>query len=132
MSPARARKFGPKNGATYLSRARAAWSPLPDWVEKLARAADALPSQGVLARKLGCSASAVSAVISNAYKGGLARIEKRVRGALMAETVGCPVLGEIASNDCATNQRAKFSAANPVRAQLARACKTCPNALNGG
>ncbi len=123
-------KFGPKAGGSYLDRAKAHWHPLPDWVEALARAADAASSQGALAKRLDCSPTAISALIPNNYPGRTHVMEAKVRGLLMSERVECPVLGSLARNDCVSNQSLKFSAANPQRAQLYRACRGgCPNAI---
>lgn len=118
-----AKKFGPKDGGTYADRARQHWSPLPDWVSALASAADKSKSQGELARKVGCNASVISAVISRKYSGRYDTVEAQVRGALMHETANCPVFGVIARNVCIANQKLPFSAANPQRAQLYRACR---------
>jgi hypothetical protein len=123
---------GPKNGGTYVAKAQAAWAPRPpDWVVVLARAADSSGlSQNALAEKIGVSSGAtISSVLSHAYPGGYARIEARVRGALMQATVSCPVEGVIAKNRCADNQVMKPSAASPARAQFPFRCRTCPNAF---
>jgi len=129
MSP---KKFGPKDGGSYVARARAAWGAgLPDWVEALAIAADNAPSQAELNKKLKLkSASVISGVIGKSYPGKTDKIEAVVRGALMNETVKCPVLGAIARNDCVTNQKKKFTTANPRAVQLWQACRGgCPHAL---
>ena len=127
------KKNGPAKGGSYMERARAAWAPVPDFIVALARAADAAESQGTIAQKLGCSAAAISAMISNSYAGRLDRMEAKIRGALMSAVVECPALGmTIARNDCATNQRRKFSSASPQAAKFPRACKGCVNAIGGG
>lgn len=121
---------GPKNGGTYLVKAQSAWAPkAPDWIVALARCADGPDSLNAIGAKLGVSGGALSAVISHSYPGGYARIEVRVRGALMAATVNCPVEGEIARNRCADNQVSKPSSASPARAQFPFRCKTCPHAF---
>ncbi len=97
-----------------------------DWIavlEKRCRAS----SQAAVARELDVSASTVNQVIKGTYKASTDRIEMIVRGKFMAETVRCPLLGVIASHDCASNQRRKQVTANPMRARLARTCPTCPN-----
>lgn len=131
MMKARKKQYGPKAGGTYVERARQKWGPkIPDWIVALAQCADAHSSLGAAGKKSGLPAATVSAILGKTYPGKLERHEATVRGTLMSETVQCPVLGTIKRNDCVTNQQRKeFSAANPQRAQLMRACKTCPNAL---
>jgi hypothetical protein len=122
--------FGPKSGASYEAIAKARWPVPPDWVLVLARHADKATSQGELAKRLEVnSASLISAVIGNKYKGRLSGIEAKVRGKLMSATVACPVLGVIGRDACADFQSRKFSAANPQLVKLRRACPGCPNAL---
>lgn len=130
---ARKQKFTSKSGASYVANAKERWDGAPpEWVVALAHQADQDGNQDRTAKRCGFkSASVVSAVINKRYPGRLDRIETCVRGALMAQTVNCPVLGTIASNDCVEHQGRKFSAASPQRAQLAQACLTCPNALKG-
>jgi hypothetical protein len=126
-------KHGPARGGSYVERARAAWTPLPDYILALARAADALPSQGAVAQKLGCSAAAVSAMIANSYAGRKDRMKARIEGAFMSAVVDCPALGmSIGRDDCATNQRRKPCFANPQMAKFPRACAGCANAIGGG
>lgn len=110
---------------SYISNATKAWSPLPDWVEELANLADAT-SLKAAALKIGYSHSAASTIISGKYKGDLGRVEQMVRGALMALTVDCPVLGEIGRDRCLTEQKEPFRATSRHRAQLFHACKICP------
>ncbi len=128
-----ANKFGPKDGGSYLVRARERWGKvLPDWVEALARAADTAPSQGDLGARLGLPAATISAAIGNTYPGRTDAIEARVRGALMAMKVECPVLGPIGRKTCMDTQRLPFSSASPSRAQLYIAChKPCRNFVGG-
>jgi hypothetical protein len=132
---ARARKtsgqaLGPKNGGSYVAKAKAAWNPLPDWVAVLAREADGPLSLNALAAKIGgFSGGTLSAVLSHSYPGRCDKIEARVRGALMSATITCPVEGEIGRDRCADHQQQKPSAASPARARFPFACKTCPNAF---
>lgn len=112
-------------------RARESWAAThceapPAWVLSLADACDR-SSQGQVARRLGISPAVVNQVLGSAYKGRLDRIEVRVRGELMQETVTCPVLGDLSKRECLDHQKAKFSATNPLRVRLYRACKVCPN-----
>jgi len=110
-------------------RARIAWAgkgEIPGWIWALAEACDRT-SQGQVAKRLGISAAVVNQVLGNAYKGRFDRVEARVRGELMQETVTCPVLGDLSKRECLDHQKAKFSATNPLRVRLYRACKVCPN-----
>lgn len=111
-----------------LERAAAAWgASLPDWVAALARAC-AATSQAQVARRLGRSASLVSDVFGNRYRGNLEAVEEIVRGALMGQTVDCPALGELPANECRQwRERARtFSGHNALRVQMYRACARCP------
>lgn len=113
--------------APNQSRAFKAWvAPIPDWVLVLAQACDK-SSQGKVGARLGVSAAVVNQVLGNSYKGRTDRIETRVRGELMRETVECPVLGAISTRDCQDNQARKFRATNPTRVKLYQTCPTCPN-----
>ena len=115
-------------GLTFAQKVLAAWGdPSPDWVTELARLADAEGLAGA-AQRIGYSVSAVSTVISGKYAGDVDRVAEMVRGALMAETVDCPVLGEIGRDRCLTEQKEPFRATSRHRAQLFHACKICPNA----
>jgi len=110
-----------------LTLAREHWSPLPDWVEALARASDAT-SQNQVAKRLGYSAPVVSLLLRRAYKGDLLRIEELVRAELMQERRDCPALGEIRLAECLHHQdQAKNPGSpNPLRANMRRACHACP------
>lgn len=126
-------KFGPRNGGTYRARAHEKWGDHPpEWVLVLAAAADGAASQQELADKLGVSASAVSAVIANAYPGRTDNIETRVRGELMREKVQCPVMFEISRRQCMDFQKLPFATCSPTRAQLYYACrKPCVHFMGG-
>lgn len=82
---------------------------------------------GPTAEKIGYSATTVSQVLSNKYKGDLSAIQKAVEGGLMGMTVQCPVVGEMPRNVCLDYQRRVFQATNPLRVQLNKACPKCPN-----
>jgi hypothetical protein len=125
------RSYGPKEGGNYETRARMRWGDdCPDWVLVLARTADSVASQTELGKKLNVSPASISAVIGKTYPGKLDAIEAKVKGALMSATVTCPVMGEIGRDVCAENQCMPFTAANPTRAQIWRACRAgCPNAI---
>jgi hypothetical protein len=132
-------KPGPAVGARAADRsmaekADAAWgTQKPDWVAELAGFCDRT-SLRVAEKRVGYSASALSAVVNRRYPGDIARVEQAVRGALMGAVVGCPVLGEIPRNDCLGWQKKPFAATSSVRAAVYRACRAgCPHsALEGG
>ena len=101
-----------------------------DWIDALRAACDA-STQVTVARRIGYSAAVVSQVLKGTYAGDLGRVEGAVRGALMSETVDCPVLGEIRRDACLRNQRATFSAnGDPLRRALRGTCPTCPNRVS--
>lgn len=112
----------------FVCKAHEAWGDaIPVWVEELARAVNAT-SQGKVADRIGYSKSLISHVLSNGYTGDLSRIEAKVRGALMNETVGCPVLGDIGRDRCLDEQAKPFAATSSLRARLFRACRAnCPH-----
>ena len=110
-----------------MTRALAAWGANPpDWIKALVTACDR-GSQGKVAERLGISTAVVNQVLGNSYKGRLDRVEQRVRGELMKETVSCPVLGPLSRRDCLDHQGRKFRPTNPLRAKLHQTCPTCPN-----
>jgi len=116
---------------TTIERATEAWgSPLPDWVEALARECDRL-GQRAVAAKVGYSATVINRLLQNRYgreagagRGSRAAAEQAVRGALMQATVTCPFLGEIPADQCSTNQRLRWSPHNPQRIALYHACRS--------
>jgi len=115
-----------------IDRARAAWNDLPDWVETLARACDDR-SQATVARLLGVSPALVSGVLRASYRGSMEAAEQRVRGVLMAATVVCPVVGELATDACLRHQRTPWAPHNPGRIAFYRACRGgCPHATQIG
>lgn len=115
-----------------LEIARAAHNPLPDWLEALARECDRT-SQNKTAARLGYTPGALSAVLSGSYKAGTDAIEQTVRGALMGETLECPVLGEISKKACRDwrTRAGKFSSRNTRAVQMFRACNRCPRHTEG-
>ncbi len=115
-----------------LERAEAAWGAvMPEWVRVLAEACDA-GGQRETALAIGYSQAVVSQVLSRSYAGDYAAVEAAVSGALMGETVRCPVFGELRRDQCLRNQRLpKGPTGDPARRALRRTCPTCPNALGG-
>lgn len=106
-----------------------AWGPVPpDWIVRLAQECDA-GSQSKAAARLGYSTATISYVLSGRYTGDLKRIEDVVRGALMAETIRCPVLGPLEKHTCRTWQRRAGveEFVSTMRARMRRACRTCPH-----
>jgi hypothetical protein len=108
----------------FLASAREAWGDaLPDWVEELAKFATA--TSGVAAAKrIGMSPSVVTSVCKARYTGDLGAVEARVRGALMNESVECPVLGEIGRDRCLDEQKKRHVATSAVRTALFHACRS--------
>lgn len=123
-------KRGPIGAATavdYPAKARTSWGePIPAWVLRLAEEARAISASAV-AERLGYRPSVISEVISRTYRGRYDRVETAVRGALMGETVDCPVVGEIGTDRCRIEQKEPFRATSAMRAQLFHACQTCSN-----
>lgn len=115
----------------FVDKAEAAWSPAPEWVRRLAEEADRV-GQPATAKRIGYSAPTVSQVISNTYRGDLRRIEQIVLGALMAETVNCPVKGEMARHICLKWQEKPFAPTSADRARMFHACRSgCPHSKHG-
>lgn len=99
----------------------------PAWIEVL-RAECGRSGQKKTANRLGVSAAQVNQVLKGAYKGNPAKLEQRVRGELMRETVRCPVLGEINTRRCLDEQVRPLSLGNRIQVRVYRACRGgCPN-----
>lgn len=115
-------------GPSFLEKAEAAYGDgLPDWVAELAKLADR-EGLGGAEKRISYSRSAISTVINGKYTGHVGRVEQMVRGALMAATVDCPVLGELARNRCLEWQSKPYAATSSHRVQMFVACQNCPNA----
>lgn len=84
-------------------------------------------SQAAVAKKIHYSAAAVSQALSGKYAGDLASLLAKVEEVYGSRLVSCPVLGEIAITRCAIQRRTPFSASNPVRVRLFKACRACAN-----
>lgn len=115
------------------ARARVAWGDdLPAWILALAVECDRT-SQKAAARRLGYSPATVSLVLANTYGGDLTKVEQAVRGAFMAATVACPVVGDLAADTCLNHQKAPWAPHNPQRIAFFRACRGgCANSRIGG
>jgi hypothetical protein len=111
----------------YLANADTSWNGAPP-AEVVALAEEANRTSGAAAAKrIGYTGAVVTQIIGNKYPGDVAGVFARIRGALMGETVTCPVLGEIDRDHCLDEQRRPFSATNSTRARLHRACQSCTN-----
>lgn len=115
----------------FVDKVEAAWAPVPLWVRRLAEEADRV-GQAAAGRQLGYSASTVSQIISNTYRGDLPRVEQMVLGAFMAATVDCPVKGEMARNVCLRWQDKPFAITSADRTRMYHACRAgCPHSKHG-
>ncbi|MEP9372592.1 transcriptional regulator [Mesorhizobium sp. KR1-2] len=118
---------------TALERARSGWGDdLPDWIEALAIACDST-SQAKAAKAMGYTPAVVSTLLRRTYAADLSRVEKAARGAFMAATVECPVLGIISAGQCVHEQRAPFDSTSHQRVVLFRMCRSgrCPHSSHG-
>lgn len=105
-----------------MVKALAAWGdPLPDWIAALAQACD---EEGLrkVAGKVGVSPALASLAV-NRQRDKLDYIKARVERTIMVTIVACPVLGVMSREQCLQEQAAAFTAANPLRVQLFRACR---------
>ncbi|MEM6384362.1 MAG: transcriptional regulator [Pseudomonadota bacterium] len=112
----------------FVARAYEAWGDdPPEFILELAVACrDA--SQTAVAKRIGYSSSVVSQAISRTYRGDMNLVEERVRGALMQETVRCPVLVEVTRDECHNWQKKPFASTSGLRVKLYRACRSgCPH-----
>lgn len=84
-------------------------------------------SQTKVGEELSVSGAAVSLLLADKYSGNVDVMANRIRGQFMAETVRCPVMGDLSKRSCLDNQALPQAFTNPMRAALGRACKNCPN-----
>lgn len=108
--------------------AREAWgAALPDWVEAMAKEC-AATSQNKVAGRMNRSASLVSCVIRNKYVGDMEAVEEVFRGAFQRQTLECPALGTMPSNECRDwrMKARQFVNVNQQRVMMFRACNACP------
>ncbi|CAA0111514.1 Uncharacterised protein [BD1-7 clade bacterium] len=99
----------------------------PRWLAVLRKQCEKR-GQGKVATDLKISKTMISQALNKKYPGDLGKLEQRVRGAYLGDTVNCPILGELETNKCLNHQRQSFTAVNPIRVQLYRACNcTCPH-----
>lgn len=117
-------------GVTNLEMARGAWGEAaPEWVLVLAQACDA-GTQSAVAKRLSVSAAMINTALKKTYSGRMDRLEIKVRGELMGQTVTCPVLGTITKRRCFDEQTRPYAATNAIRVELRRACPRCPNVMS--
>jgi hypothetical protein len=122
------------SGTDFLSNARLGWGETPpDWIVALAEAC-MRSSATEVGKRLDYSVAVITSVVRNNYRGSLAKVEAKVRGAYLGELVDCPALGEIERDRCEQEQGRKFFGTSANRARLYRACRGgCPNSrLKGG
>lgn len=84
-------------------------------------------SQSKAALLLGISSAVVNQLLKGKYPGDVARMETKIRGELLRETVACPVMGDLSKRSCLDYQRQPYAPTNPQRARLYSACPRCPN-----
>ena len=97
-----------------------------DWLMELTKQCEG-KSQRQVAAELGVSPAMVNQVLKGTYKGSLETIRIKVEGLYLNSCVNCPVLGEIPIHECKNNQDRPFSASNPLRVKVFRACRAgCP------
>jgi DNA-binding transcriptional regulator YdaS (Cro superfamily) len=99
--------------------------PLPADVLQIVRAQAKRMKGAELAERLGVSSSAVSQAVNDKFVGNVERFCLRVRGVFGGDRVTCPVLGDIDTKVCLDQQQRPVAYTNPMRVQLARACKGC-------
>lgn len=98
-----------------------------DWIEELRAACERL-GQKEIGKRVGYSPTVLSQVLKGKYPGDMERVRVQVEGALMGREVDCPMLGEITLDVCRSHQNRRFSATNPLRVQMYRACRNgCPH-----
>lgn len=118
---------GRPSSETNVMRARRAWGdPLPRWVAVLANKCDR-NSRTRASEALGISSATISRLLSKSYGASTVEMERLVLAELAADTVACPVAGEIALRTCTRNRRRKGVPVNFLHHTFARACPACPN-----
>lgn len=110
-----------------LSKPRTARRLPGDVKAALAEACKRLGTQAKVGVELKVSAPVVSQLLKDSYMGDVDTLADRIRGLYMAETVRCPVMGDIGRNNCLDYQKRPLAFTNSQRAALHQACKTCPN-----
>jgi predicted transcriptional regulator len=113
----------PSDTAWLETKFEAAFGSNQNWLAAL-RAEVARTSGARTALRLGISEATVSQVLSGKYAADTQRIARRVRGALLGETVECPVALEMPMHKCQEIQDRKAgSFGNPVYARAQLCCR---------
>ncbi len=127
-------KQAAKPATDFVDNAIQAWGALPpDWIMALAE--DANRTSGTeAAQRIGYSSAVVTSVINNNYRGAMKTVEARVRGALLAEEVDCPIIGAIRRDRCMDEQKKSHIGSSAQRTRLYHACRSgCAHSrLKGG
>lgn len=97
----------------------------PDVLAALQAAVKRLGSQVKTAAELGVSPAVVNNLLKGRYPGDVAGMAERIRGQFMAQTVVCPVMGELGRRHCLDYQSRPLVFTNPTRVALHTACKAC-------
>ncbi len=122
------------SGTVFAEIVAEAWSgQAPDWIRALAGECDQA-SQAAVARRMGCSGSALSAILRNRYQGSLPAFEELFRSHFEGVEVSCPALGVIPAHVCrGWREKARtFANTNAQRVAMYRACRGCPRMTGGG
>lgn len=82
-------------------------------------------SQAKVAVKVGYSTATISQLMSGSYKGSTEAVLVRFEEVYGSRIVECPLLGEIRLANCVKERRRPFSATNPQRVRMYRACRHC-------
>lgn len=97
-----------------------------DWYVALANEVGRT-SQNKAATRIGVNASYINMVLNDKpFPGRLDRFIARIEGALLHQTVMCPVVGEMSKDVCESHQSRPFSSHNTMRVRIWKACNyTC-------
>lgn len=117
----------------FKDAAAEAWGDVPPWVVTLAAHADR-SGLAAAASAIGYSKTAVSLVIQHRYGADTNRVRRAVEERLGAPDVPlrCPVLGPVAPDRCRSSSADAEHGRNQLAAMLRDACRSCPNAQQGG
>jgi len=110
-------------------KATEAWGAPPDWVLVLADASDRT-SQAQVARLLAINSGYISYALRNQKPEYHQPVEYAVRGKLMAETIKCPVMGEIDQSLCVRHRKSRVPPILAEERQLRATCPTCIHNTN--
>lgn len=114
---------------TFVSKAEAAWGEaLPVEVLTLAEWADASTASAI-AKRLGVSPATFSHLIGRKVENhDLGKLFGLIRGALLGETLECPIKGTMSRNTCLKWQGKPFAPTSADRVRMFHACRSaCPH-----